>query len=177
VFLDRDGVLNHAPVVDGIPCCPGSAAELEIPAGVADATRALSEAGFLLVCVTNQPDVVRGRTTRAAVESINEALRARLPLREVLVSYDDGDASPRRKPNPGMLLEAAVRWDIDLGASFMIGDRWKDVEAGRRAGCTTILIDHHYDEPWPVGPPDFRASSLGEAAGWILRRAREEGPR
>jgi D-glycero-D-manno-heptose 1,7-bisphosphate phosphatase len=173
VFLDRDGVLNRSVIRNGRPYAPGSVAEVEIPADVPEALETLVAEGLRLICVTNQPDVVRGTMRLEAVEEINSLLRARLPLCDLLVSYDDGDESPRRKPNPGMLLEAAERYDLDLGASFMVGDRWKDIEAGRRVGCVTILIDHRYDEPWPVGPPDHRASSLSEAAAFILRRCRE----
>jgi len=172
VFLDRDGVLNRAVVRGGRSYPPASLAELEIPPDVPGAAAALAAAGLLLIGVTNQPDVARGTMRREVVEAINAELRARLPLADLLVSYDDGDEGPRRKPNPGMLTEAAARHGVDLGASFMVGDRWKDIEAGRRAGCTTVLIDYRYDEPWPVGPPDFRVASFGEAAHCILERCR-----
>ena len=167
VFLDRDGVLNLAVLRDGRPYPPGSLGELVIPNEVVSATRALADAGFVLICATNQPDVARGHQSREVVDDIHAALRRRLPLRDVLVSFADGD-DPRRKPNPGMLLEAAERYDIDLERSFMVGDRWKDAEAGRRAGCKTVHIERDYVEPWTVAAPDFRVRSLTEAARCIL---------
>jgi transaldolase len=167
VFLDRDGVLNRVVVRDGRPHPPGSLGELVIPDEVVSATQTLADAGFVLICATNQPDVARGSQSREAVDDIHRALRRRLPLADVLVSFADGE-DPRRKPNPGMLLEAAERYDIDLGNSFMVGDRWKDAEAGRRAGCKTVHIERDYAEAWAVAAPDFRVRSLTEAARCIL---------
>lgn len=173
VFLDRDGVLNRAVVRGGRPYPPADLAELEILPGVSEAARRLADAGFLLIGVTNQPDVARGTQTRAAVEALNAAVRAAVPLDELLVCYDDSDTSPNRKPNPGLLLDAARRHGVDLAASFMVGDRWKDIEAGRRAGCRTILVDYGYAEPWHGGPADQRVGSLAEAVRIILG-AREQ---
>jgi D-glycero-D-manno-heptose 1,7-bisphosphate phosphatase len=169
VFLDRDGVLNRAIVREGKPYPPTGLAELEILPGVVEACRALREAGFVLVAVSNQPDVRRGTQQRETVEAINRALRAHVPVDDIRVCYhDDQDACICRKPSPGLLLEAAKQWEIDLRASFMVGDRWKDVEAGRRAGCKTILVDYGYSER-PESAPDCRVRSLAEAARWILR--------
>lgn len=179
VFLDRDGVLNRAIVRRGKPYPPTGLAELEILPGVVEACRALQEAGFVLVAVTNQPDVRRGTQQRETVEAINRALQSRVPVDDIRVCYhDDRDACVCRKPSPGLLLEAAKQWRIDLHASFMVGDRWKDVEAGRRAGCKTILIDYGYRET-PERIADHCVRSLAEAARWILRHdpraANEEG--
>ena len=168
VFLDRDGVLNRALVRDGKPYPPPSPDALEILDGVPDALARLRAAGFLLVVVTNQPDVARGTQRREAVEAINAVLLQTLPLDEIVVCYEDGD-SPRRKPNPGMLLEAARRHGIDLSASFMVGDRWKDVEAGARAGCRTVFIDRGYAEAYKAAPADCTADGLEQAAEFILQ--------
>ena len=169
VFLDRDGVLNRALVREGKPYPPAGPAELEILSGVAEACAALRQAGFLLIAVTNQPDVARGTQRREVVEAINQVLHTHLPLDDIRVCYhDDGDHCPCRKPEPGLLLKAARDWDIDLSASFMVGDRWKDIEAGRRAGCKTIFVDYGYAEREPDSP-DHRASSLMEAVDWILQ--------
>lgn len=168
VFLDRDGVINRAVVRDGKPYPPRSVEELEVLPGVAEALERLQTAGFLLIGVTNQPDVVRGTQRREVVEAINDHLLATLPLAQMFVCYEDGTTCPRRKPNPGMLLEAAGQFTIDLAASFMVGDRWSDVEAGRRAGCRTVFLDYSYAERRPDPPADWTASSLPEAATWIL---------
>ncbi len=177
VFLDRDGVLNRPLVRGGRPYPPGSLAELEILPGVLDALEQLREAGFLLVGATNQPDVGRGTARRDDVDAINASLLAALPLAEIRVCYESSDACPRRKPNPGLLLEAAAAHAIDLAASFMIGDRWRDVEAGRRAGCRTVFLDRGYDEARPDPPADHNAADLPAAAAWILQRPRTHSER
>ncbi len=168
VFLDRDGVLNRAIVRNGKPYPPASAGELEILPGVPEALARLRQAGFVLLVITNQPDVARGTTRRETVEAINEALRRRLPLDAVYTCYEDGD-TPRRKPNPGLLLEAAAEHGVDPRASFMVGDRWKDVEAGRRAGCRTVFVDYGYREAYLAAAlPDRVVADLGAAADWIV---------
>ena len=169
VFLDRDGVLNQAIVRDGKPYPPGTAGEMEIspeaPAALAD----LRAAGFLLIVVTNQPDVARGRQSRATVEAMHDRLREVLPLDDFFVCYhDDADHCACRKPLPGLLTEAASRYGIDLTSSYLIGDRWRDIDAGAEAGCRTILIDRAYRERGPLHPPDASVSSLGAAVRWIL---------
>ncbi len=168
VFLDRDGVLNRAPVRNGKPYPPASVDELEVVPAAFDALSRLKAAGYRLVIVTNQPDVARGVQTREAVEAINAELVARLPIDDVRVCYhDDDDGCRCRKPRPGLLLQDP---SSDLGRSVLVGDRWRDIEAGVRAGVgATILIDHGYGEPMTVGP-DARVGSLLEAVEWILNR-------
>jgi transaldolase len=171
VFLDRDGVLNEAVLRNGRPHPPDSVAALRIPPDVPGLIQRLRDAGFLTIAVTNQPDVPRGKQTREAVEAINAALRAVVPLDDLLVCYhDDADACDCRKPGPGLLIEAAGRHAIDLGRSFMIGDRWRDVEAGRRAGCRTVFIDYDYQEARPMPPADTDVRSLAEGVTTILQQ-------
>jgi D-glycero-D-manno-heptose 1,7-bisphosphate phosphatase len=167
VFLDRDGVLNRAIVRNGKPYPPASLEALEILPDVPAALAKLKQAGYRLVVVTNQPDVARGDQDRRIVEAINSTLAARLPLDEVRVCYhDDRDDCACRKPKPGLLLQPP---DYDLSRSVMVGDRWRDVEAGRRARVrATVLIERGYDEPCPVAP-DARVTSLAEAVDWILK--------
>jgi D-glycero-D-manno-heptose 1,7-bisphosphate phosphatase len=141
--------------------------EVEVLPGVEEACNRLHRAGFELVVVTNQPDIARGTQTEEAVRRINDALLMTLPLDEVIVCpHDDADGCACRKPKPGMLVDAAQRRGIDLSASFMVGDRWRDVEAGVRAGCRTVFVDRGYDER--SLRPDATVSDLGEAAVWIL---------
>ena len=168
VFLDRDGVLNRVIFRHGRACPPESVDELQILPGVTRACASLRRAGFALIVVTNQPDVARGSVQKETVERINSELRERLPLDDVRVCFhDDCDNCACRKPAPGLILQAAVDWNINLGASFMVGDRWKDIEAGRRAGCRTILI-HDREAREESFSPDHCASSLLEGTGWIL---------
>jgi D-glycero-D-manno-heptose 1,7-bisphosphate phosphatase len=168
VFLDRDGVLNHVVVREGRPYPPATLEAFEILPGVVEAVRRLHDAGFLLIGVTNQPDVARGVQRRAVVEAMNARLLAEMPLTAILVCYEDGDDCPRRKPNPGLLLEAAATYGIDLPASFVVGDRWRDVVAGRRAGCRTVFLDRGYTERRPDPPADHTAADLPAAVTWIL---------
>lgn len=171
VFLDRDGVLNEAVVRNGRPHPPDNVAALRIPSDVPRLIQQLRDAGFLTIAVTNQPDVPRGKQTREAVEDINAALRAVVPLDDLLVCYhDDADNCECRKPGPGLLLEAAARHAIDLSRSFMIGDRWRDVEAGRRAGVRTVFIDYDYQENRPMPPADTDVRSLAEGVTKILQQ-------
>jgi len=129
---------------------------------------------FMLVVVTNQPDVPRGKQSRDVVESINRYLQTGLKLDHVLTCYhDDADNCDCRKPKPGLLLQAAQQYGIDLTKSYMIGDRWRDIDAGANAGCKTILIDLGYNERVPNSPPDYRARSLPEAVAWILTSGAE----
>lgn len=168
VFLDRDGVLNRAIVRNGKPYPPMNLAEVEILPGVVKALQLLKEAGFVLIVVSNQPDVARGTTSKEAVEAINSYLAKNLPIDRFIVCYEDGDDSECRKPRPGMLFAGAREFDIDLKTSFMVGDRWRDMEAGIAAGCSTIFIDFDYSEKGPDSY-HFKAQSLLEAANIIIQ--------
>lgn len=169
VFLDRDGVLTRAIIRDGKPFPPASLAELEILPRVKEACAMLHKSGFLLILVTNQPDVARRTQKREIVEEINQVLRRELMLDDLRVCYhDDQDQCLCRKPKPGLLVEAAQDWNIDFISSFMVGDRWRDIEAGTRAGCNTIFIDYGYEETQPDSP-GLRVTSLIEGAHWILQ--------
>lgn len=166
VFLDRDGVLNAAPVRDGKPYPPQSVAELTIVPDAPAALARLKAAGYRLVVVTNQPDVAKGRQRREVVEAINAALAAALPIDEFRVCYhDDDDRCACRKPEPGMILQAP---EHELGRSVLVGDRWRDIEAAKRAGLrAAVLIDHGYAEAMRSAP-DHRVASLAQAVDWIL---------
>jgi D-glycero-D-manno-heptose 1,7-bisphosphate phosphatase len=170
VFLDRDGVINAAVVRDGRPYPPACVHDLEVLPGVAAALLRLKAAGYLLIVVTNQPDVARGTQSRGEVEAIHAELTALLPIDDVRACYhDDADRCACRKPAPGMIVDAARAYGVALEASVMVGDRWRDVEAGRRAGCATVFLDRGYAEP-AARDPDAVFASLPEAAEWILSR-------
>lgn len=173
VFLDRDGVICRAVVRDGQPYPPLSVQALEILPGVEDALTRLREGGYRLIVVTNQPDVARGTQARAVVDAMHARLAGILPIDEFRVCpHDDRDQCHCRKPKPGLIEDAARAGGIDLSASFMVGDRWRDVEAGRAAGCRTVFIDYHYREREPVAP-DAIVHSLTDAANWILGQTRD----
>ena len=176
VFLDRDGVLNEAIIREGKPHPPRDLSELVITQGARAALEELEREGYLLIVVTNQPDVARGKANRVDVSAINAQLAAILPLDAIVVcEHDDKEECDCRKPKPGMILRARERFGVDLALSFMVGDRWRDIEAGRRAGCRTILIGDGYGETFPSAPT-IKLASLPEAASWILqqpKRSRE----
>ena len=174
VFLDRDGVINRAIERDGFPYAPVSLGEFQIYPEVPGACVRLKAAGFLLLVATNQPDVGRGEVKQEVVEAIHAEMCRELPIDRVEVCYDSGRGpveSEFRKPKPGMLLRAAADLKIDLEQSWMIGDRWRDIDCGHAAGCKTVLIDRHYAEKLHE-PPDFSAGNLAEAADIILRESK-----
>ena len=173
VFLDRDGVLNQPVIREGKPYPPRNPSELEICAGVAEGCARLKDAGFLLVVVTNQPDVGRGTQSRSIVEEIHRALLQAIPdLDRIEVCYHGGTGHGEecncRKPKPGMLLRAAHDLSVDLLASYLIGDRWRDIDCARAAGCRAILIDRHYAESLRE-KPDFTVGNFSEAVDVVLR--------
>jgi D-glycero-D-manno-heptose 1,7-bisphosphate phosphatase len=175
VFLDRDGVLNESIVRDGRPYPPQNLRQLRICHGAPNACSDLKRAGFLLIVVTNQPDVARGAQKKQVVETMNRGLARVMPIDEFCVCYHDDDQHCNcRKPKPGLIVVAARKWSIDLGQSFMVGDRCRDIDAGIAAGCRTIFIERGYNERKPA-QFDFAAKSLWEAADWILKQDKPKG--
>jgi D-glycero-D-manno-heptose 1,7-bisphosphate phosphatase len=160
-------VINRPIIRDGKPYPPHSLDEFEILPAVGKACKMLKRAGFLLVVATNQPDVGRGTLQREIVEQMHVAMFRRLPIDHVMVCYHAGakfgEPCDCRKPLPGMLFNAAKERQIDLARSFMIGDRWRDIECGARAGCQTIFIDWGYKERLAI-VPDRVAKDLLDAA-------------
>jgi len=170
VFLDRDGVLNLPVVKSGLPYPPQTLAEFQLYPEVPEACVLLREAGFLLVVVTNQPDVGRGTQSLQTVEAMHEKLRQSITLDRIEICAAANDTAPdarRRKPVPGMLTDASAALQIDLSRSYLVGDRWRDIDCGHAAGCTTILIERDYAEKLRQ-PPHHRVAHLLEAARLIL---------
>lgn len=168
IFLDRDGVLNRSVFRDGVACPPSTMDEFELLPGVRDALDRLKRAGYLLVVVTNQPDIARGTQSAAVVAAMNEVVARELGVDAVLVCpHDDIDDCTCRKPKAGMLLEAMERFDIDRERSFMVGDRWRDVVAGQVAGCRTVQVGS-LDEGDQSVAATARRDDLADAVRWIL---------
>jgi D-glycero-D-manno-heptose 1,7-bisphosphate phosphatase len=175
VFLDRDGVLNEVELRDGTPLPPAGAEQLRLLPGVVEACNRLRDLGYVLVVVTNQPDIARGKQTYDEVDRMHDVIRGRLPLDEIVVcAHDDIDDCPCRKPRPGMILDAAARLDLDLAASVCVGDRWRDVEAAKRAGVTAIFVDRGYGERRPTDA-DAVVASLPDAVGFIESNCVQRG--
>jgi D-glycero-D-manno-heptose 1,7-bisphosphate phosphatase len=173
VFLDRDGVLNRPVVRDGLSFPPDRLEDFELYSDVVEGCEKLREAGFLLIVVTNQPDVGRGTQTREMVEAMHAKLRTILPMLDgIEVCFhggsNHGDPCDCRKPAPGMLRRAAAAHGIDLAQSFLIGDRWRDVDCAHAAGCRAIFIAHGYREKLRK-LPELTVSNFSEAVAAILK--------
>lgn len=172
VFLDRDGVLNEPIIRDGKPYPPATPDELVICDGAPAALEDLRGLGFALVCVTNQPDVARGTVDGGTVDAINARLMSALPLDAIFVCrHDDADDCACRKPKPGLMHQAAAQLGLDVSASYLVGDRWRDIEAGAAANCRTIFVDRGYQERSSSIPPDASVPSIVAAAAWIIADA------
>lgn len=175
VFLDRDGVINANLQRDGRPVAPTSLADFRLLPGVEDAVSRLKASGYMIVVITNQPDVANGLTQRSTVDAMHDLIRAKLAVDDIEVCFhNDAAECECRKPKPGMILKAAVEHGIDLALSYVVGDRWRDIAAGRAAGCSTIFIDYGYKQEGP-NFPDKVAKSLSEAAAFILGEEQVNG--
>lgn len=173
VFLDRDGVLNHSEVVEGKPYAPRRIEDFIIEEEAYEATELLFQAGFLLIVITNQPDVGNGLMKHKQVQAMNKKLMEELSLDDIKVCFHSQlESCNCRKPKPGMIKTAALEFNINLSKSYMIGDRWSDISAGKAAGCFTILIDRGYTEKIEE-QPNVSVSNLQEAVQNILRRSRK----
>lgn len=172
VFLDRDGVINQVFIRDGKARAPDRLDQFEFFPGVHEAVKALKQAGFLTIVVTNQPDVHRGWQKREIVDQMNDLVRRELEVDDVKVCFHVREHECAcRKPKAGMLLESAIEWEIDLQNSFMIGDRFSDLQAGKLAGCKSILVgsgEGAEDESIERLTPAAQVSSLLEASEFIL---------
>jgi len=174
VFLDRDGVINKVYIKDGLPQSPNSLDELKILPGVKESIIKLKKLNFICLMVTNQPNVSRKKIDKNSVIQMNNFLKNEIALDDIFVCYhDDSDNCNCRKPKPGLLLQAGKKWDVDFKKSFMIGDRWRDIQAGEKVGCKTIFLDYKYNEKKPK-KPDFVSDSLLNAAYIIEKLIHEK---
>jgi D-glycero-D-manno-heptose 1,7-bisphosphate phosphatase len=168
VFADRDGVLCANMMRDGRPVAPTRLEDFRLLPGVEDAVRALKSAGYLVIVVTNQPDVGTGRTPLATVEAMHDVIRSKLDVDDIKACFHtNADGCACRKPKPGMILEAAAERAIDLPASYVVGDRLSDIVAGQTAGCATIFVDYGHEPDTPA-KADRVVGSFAEAARVIL---------
>jgi len=168
VFLDRDGVVNLAYIRSGKPYPPKDLSQLVILTGVAESINRLKKFGFVVVVITNQPDISNGNSSKAIVNTLHEEIALLTGIEHFYICpHVEADICQCRKPKPGLLLEAAKELDIDLRKSYMVGDRWRDVEAGQKAGCKNFFIDFNYSEKRPI-EPFVTVTSLLHAVGLIL---------
>ena len=169
VFFDRDGTLIESFVIDGKPVADNSTDSVRLLPGALETCLALNTAGIKTFLVTNQPDIARGKVSEDHVSAVNASIALQCGLTETLTCpHDDVRSCPCRKPRPGMIIDLANRHGVDLSVSVVVGDRWRDVEAGRAAGCLTLFIDYGYAEAL-VSEPTWRASSMSDAGLLLLR--------
>ncbi|MBV9357829.1 MAG: HAD family hydrolase [Chloroflexi bacterium] len=174
VFLDRDGVLVKEVLLDGSPFVPLTVSDFRLVPEAAAQVQRLRDAGLTCIVFTNQPEVARGLLATDTLEAMHRELRATVPVDDVYVCpHVDADACPCRKPRTGMLTSAAERWDVCLEQSFVIGDRWRDIEAGRAVGCYTILIDRPYSA---CETADVSVPTLVDAVNAIMARLERVQP-
>lgn len=166
IFLDRDGVINKPIIKNGKSYPPNNLEEFEILPCVDKALKMLKNEGFLLIVITNQPDVGDGIQKKEIVDSFHALLLKNLPVDDIEVCFER--TSPCYKPSPKMILNSAKKYSIDCKKSYMIGDRWSDIEAGKSAECKTIFINNKYKEPLK-SIPDWTFFSLYDAAKQILK--------
>lgn len=172
VFLDRDGVLNRSEVRDGKPYAPRRLEDFRLLPGAARAVTELKAAGFVVVVVTNQPDVGHGLIAPETLEAMHARLRAVAPVDAVLVCpHRQDEDCACRKPKPSLIERAIRRFNIARELSYMVGDRWNDVVAGKAAGLYTFFLDRGYAERL-VEVPDSTVKSLSEATMCILSQRR-----
>ncbi len=170
IFLDRDGVISKIILKNGQPFGPRKFEHFELLEGRKEVLEEFKSRGFLIIVITNQPDIARGLLEKSTLERMHKLIKDNLPIDDVFVCWhDDRDACSCRKPKPGMLLKAAKKWDINLRESFFIGDQWKDAEAGRNAGCKTILLDYPYNKGVES---DFRVNDFKAVLSFLPKEDR-----
>jgi D-glycero-D-manno-heptose 1,7-bisphosphate phosphatase len=167
VFIERDAVLNQVRVGQQHQITPLTLEEFKANQESVEPLARLKNAGFLMIATTNQPGLSRGYQSRRELDRMHEILRRTFPLDDIMLCpHDETDHCPCRKPKPGLLIEAAFKWHLDLDHSFVISDKWQDAEAARTAGCTSLLIK----SPWVgKGHHDFILPDLTAIVEKILR--------
>ena len=159
LFFDRDGTIIKSNISNkNKPIAIKTLQECRIYPSVRKILNKFKK-NYLIFLITNQPDVKRKKNTKKNVININRYLKEKLPITRIYSCFCDNDKCRFRKPNIGMLKKASKKYKIDLGSSYIIGDRWKDIETGKRANCKTVFIDRKYSEKIK-SRPDFSIKSF-----------------
>lgn len=147
IFLDRDGVINKAIIINGKPFSPRAVKDFKLNQGIISTLNQLKKRRFLIIVITNQPDIARGLMTDKELVKMHGLMKEVLPIDDIFICpHDDRHRCSCRKPQAGMLYAAARKWSIDFHQSFMVGDTEKDIQAGRVAGCKTVLLTTRYNK-------------------------------
>jgi len=166
VFVERDGILNEVRPGPKNQIAPLTMEEFKVNKAAEPCLRKLKAAGFVVIVTTNQPGLSRGYQSRRELDRMHDVIKRGFPLDDIMVCpHDEADHCPCRKPRPGLLIEAAFKWHLNLDHSYVISDKWQDAEAARTAGCTSLLLK----SPW-VGNVhhDFVLPDLDAIADKIL---------
>jgi D-glycero-D-manno-heptose 1,7-bisphosphate phosphatase len=173
VFLDRDGILNKSIIKQGKPYPPENLEEVVIHDEVKQGIRLLKNEGLLLIMITNQPDIARNKTTEKNVNSINNFVKHILNLDDIFMCvHDDNDNCNCRKPKPGMIIDAQKKWNIELNGSFLVGERWKDISAGKKMNLITFFLDLGYKEK--KVDADFEYKTFTQIVNQIIKLKNEK---
>jgi D-glycero-D-manno-heptose 1,7-bisphosphate phosphatase len=167
VFLERDGILTHPVVVGRNQRSPLTLREFVVRTEVSPLLHELKAAGFLLIVITNQPELSQGSLSRRELDAMHQLLLRTFALDDILVCpHEEMERCSCRKPKAGLLIEAAHKWRLDLSRSFVVSDKWQDAEAARRAGVTSLMLD----SPW-LGPGhhDFVLPDLATLVDRLLQ--------
>ena len=169
VFFEREGLLNHVMVERKQQTSPRTLREFQINEGAIGPLKTLKGAGFILIATSNQPGLSRGSLSRTEMDRMHDLLKATFELDDVLVCpHDETDRCPCRKPKPGLLIEAAFKWHLDLDRSFVVSQKWQDADAARLVGCTSLLLKSPWNGP---GHRDFLLDTLDGIVRKILQLA------
>jgi D-glycero-D-manno-heptose 1,7-bisphosphate phosphatase len=167
VFIERDSVLNQVRTGPKQQIVPISLEDFKVIPEAAEPLKKLKAVGFVLIATTNQPGLSRGYQSRRELDRMHDLLRRAFPLDDIMLCpHDEADQCPCRRPRPGLLIEAAFKWHLNLDHSFVVSDKWQDAEAARSSGCTSLLIN----SPW-IGQVhrDFVLPDLNSVVDKILR--------
>lgn len=145
VFIERDAILNEVKPGPKHQITPLTLEEFKLVKEAKEPLQRLKDSGFVLIVTTNQPGLSRGYQSRRELDRMHDLLNRFFPIDDLLICpHDESDHCPCRKPRPGLLMEAAYKWQLNLDHSFVISDKWQDSEAARTAGCTSLLVDSPY---------------------------------
>ena len=169
VFLDRDGVINKPTIIKNKSYAPTKVKDFRLYPNVAKFCKMLKKKKFLLIVITNQPDYKKKKISINILHQMHERLKKKIKFDDIYISLSSNSKNFFKKPNPGMLLEAKKKYNISFKKSYLIGDRFSDIEVARNVGCKAIFIDRKYDELKPSYQIK-NTKSFEEAAKFILLR-------
>jgi D-glycero-D-manno-heptose 1,7-bisphosphate phosphatase len=162
VFLDRDGIVNRALIINKKPYPPLSVSDTFPIKEISELIKSWHDKGYLVIVITNQPDVANHLVEKSEVDKINRYLKSLVGFDDIFVCYhSEKDNCDCRKPKVGLFKQAKEKYNIAFSKSWMIGDRKKDIDAGKKIGCQTIFVDYDYDEKKPKNF-DYTVESVKE---------------